>query len=343
MIGQQSTLTNIDPKPDDDLILDDRVNGVLPNIDLIPFRISRSIISFTNKMAKALDMIIEKGDIPIVSMSHASLIAKRSHRLAVQEAVNKGILIIAAPGSHIKGFKKVFTYPAKYPETIAAAASTIERVPWELTHGGEEVDICAPGYQILIPFPYKKRKKFLFFFKRNREYHAYKWSEGSSFSVPLTASAASLWMMHHGIENLRNRYPGSRLTDIFRSVLKNSAQPFSGTVDHQIYGSGILNVNELLKYKLPAVLAKKSSDARIEINSLSKKIKQNQTVYTTEKELMHKTLLAKLKTNDQNEELRDFVMDTATKSLKKALKSPSSETIKGQVKQFIGEWYGPPS
>lgn len=342
MIGTNSTLSQIDPKLDDDLVLSDRVNGVFPNIDLVPFRISRSIISFTNKMAKALDMIIDLGDIPIVSMSHATLIARRSHRLAIQEAVNKGIMIFAAPGSHIRGFKKVFTYPAKYPETIAVAASTVDKIPWELTHGGKEVDLCAPGYQMLIPFPYKKTKRFLFFFKRRREYHAFKWSEGSSFSVPLTACAASLWMLHHGISTLKEKYPRTQMTDTFRTLLKNTAQAFNGTVDANIYGSGILDVHNLLKAALPSVEPLPIRNVHHEILQLSRKIKEQKESFLQGKELMQKTLMAKINTEDKEEQLSEYVMDNATSSLKEFIKKDhSSEQLKKQVKRYVEDWYGP--
>jgi len=341
MIGTKARISLRDPEPEDDLVMEDRVNGVFPNIDLIPYRISRSIISFTNKMAKALDMIIDRGDIPIVSMSHASLIAKRSHRLAVQEAVNKGIVIVAAPGSHIRSFKRVFTYPAKYPETIATAASTVDKVPWKLTHGGKEVDLCAPGFQILIPFPYTKTKRFLLFFRRKREYHAYKWSEGSSFSVPLTACAASLWMLHHGVDKLRTRYPGAELTETLRKLLTYTSQPFNGEVDTNVYGAGILHVKNLIQASLPEGKQQISIDTNQQIFNLSKKIKERQTVFSREKELMHKTLLAKIYTEDKNEDLSEYVMDTASEALKSHLKkSYSSENIKSRVKQYVNEWYG---
>ena len=341
MIGSHAELSLIDPRPDDDLVMEDRVNGVFPNIDLIPFRISRSILSFTNKMAKALDLIIDRGDIPIVSMSHATLLARRSHRLAIQDAVNRGILIFAAPGSHIRGFKKVFTFPAKYPETIAVAASTSDSIPWDLTHGGKEVDLCAPGYQILIPFPYKKTKRFLFFFKRRKEYHAFKWSEGSSFSVPLTACGASLWMLHHGIPELQAKYPGMEMTNTFRTLVRNSAQPFKGVADPNTYGDGILDVNRLLKADLPLKKPISGRNTKEDIAELSHKIKEQRESFVRGKELMQKTLLAKIKTEDEKEQLSEFVMDHATTGLKEFVKKEhTSEQIKRSVKRYIDDWYG---
>lgn len=340
MIGKQSTLSLIDPKLDDDLILEDRVNGVFPNIDLVPFRISRSILSFTNKMAKAFDLIIDRGDIPIVTMSHATLLARRSHRLAIQEAVNQGVIIMAAAGSHIYGFKKVFTYPAKYPETIAVTASTVDKIPWELGHGGKEIDLCAPGYQILVPFPYKKTKRYWIFFKRRIEYHAFRWSEGSSFSTPLTACAAALWMLHHGRDTLNKHFPGQQMTETFRQLVTSTAQPFSQPADPNVYGAGILNAQALVKAGLPGVEKSKGSSSADTIQNLSKRLANTGAAFTREKELMHKTLLAKIKTEDTGEELATWVMDHASNPLKEHIKKDySSEAIKGTVKKFVGDWY----
>ena len=172
MIGAFAEITDREPSPDEQLHFEDLADGLFPNIDLIPYRVSRNIISFSDKMAKGLHHIIKQGDIPVVSISHATLLPERALWLAVKEAADRGIIVVAAAGSHVKGFKKIFTYPAKYDETIAVAASKFDGKPWEKTHGGPEVDFCAPGFEIYIPFPYPKKGK---------EYHVYYCSERSSF------------------------------------------------------------------------------------------------------------------------------------------------------------------
>ncbi len=329
MIGGFSNLNPQDPDPDEDIFIDDLVDGLFPNVDLIPYRISRNIISFNSKMAKAIDMIINRGDISVISISHATLVPRRTHHLAIKEAANRGILVIAAPGSHISGFKKIFTYPAKFRETIAPAASTVQGMPWDKTHGGAEVDLCAPGYEIYIPFPYRKG---------GREYYGYKWSEGSSFSVPITACAASLWLLHHGDERLRQTY-GARLPGMFRKALHNTLSPFSGQVKPGLYGQGILNVSNLVRYPLDPPRSGTGSAKRY-VAALSRKMDQRMEAYVNEKELMHHALMAKIHTDDRGEELSEYIMDNCRNSLKAYVgKRFKSEHLKHCVKRHAEYWY----
>jgi len=225
-----------------DVFFDDLNNGLdtYNNINVIPFKVSRNIISFGNKMPRAINYITKNGTIPVVSMSHASLINRKIYRLATLDAYKKGVIFIAAPGSHVFRSKKVYTYPAKYPWTIAPAASKENNMPWPYTHGGEEVDICAPGYEIYIPYPYKSKRKIGY---------GYKWSEGSSFSVPIVATVACMWRMHHG-SRLENYSPVDQI-ELFRSILKKTATRFNDNdVNTDIYGSGIVNFEKLLKEPL---------------------------------------------------------------------------------------------
>lgn len=337
MIGSFSQIAEREPSPDDQLYFDDLTDGLFPNVDLIPYRVSQNIISFSNKLAKGLQRVIEKGDIQVVSISHANLLPKRALWLAVKEAANRGIIVVAAAGSHVKGFKKIFTYPAKYDEAIAVAASTAAGLPWKLTHGGPEVDFCAPGYEIYIPFPYRKRGK---------EYYAYKWSEGSSFSVPITACAAALWLAHHGIDQLKKRFTGREITELFRNTCRNTVTPFSAGADTSLYGSGMLNVKQLLSAPLsqPKAIANDiksaAENSKGAIDRVKKLIEADKNSYIKDKELVYHTLMAKLETEDLNEELSDFVFDHLSSSGKNIIgKRLNSDEIKSRVKSFTTTYY----
>lgn len=106
MIGTFGEIKERESNPDELLHFDDLCDGLFPNIELIPYRVSRNIISFSNNLAKGLYRVIQKGDIPVVSVSHATLLPKRALWLAVKQAVSQGIIIVSAAGSHVKGFKK---------------------------------------------------------------------------------------------------------------------------------------------------------------------------------------------------------------------------------------------
>ncbi|KAB1067947.1 S8 family serine peptidase [Tamlana haliotis] len=243
--GVQAIIPIDNQIPKKDVLFDDLNNGLdkYGSINVIPFRVSRNIISFGNKMPRAINYIIKNGTMPVVSMSHASLMNRKSYRLATIDAYKNGVIFIAAPGSHVFRSKKVYTYPAKYPWTIAPAASKQNNRPWAYTHGGREVDVCAPGYEIYIPYPYKKKKRIGY---------GYKWSEGSSFAVPIIATAACLWRMHHG-SGLDNFSPVEQI-ELFRSILKRTVTRFpDDDISTKLYGSGVVNFEKLMKEPLDRV------------------------------------------------------------------------------------------
>jgi len=224
---------------------EDRTDGVFPFVDMIPYRVGSSVISFSDNMARAGAQAIRDG-CKVITVSHANLIPKRMLKEVIAESYEKGIIWVAAAGTHVARFKKIWIYPAKLPETIAVAASTPQGEPWEWTHGGVRVDICAPGYKIYKP--YASRPFWLFGLPR----YGYSYSIGSTFSTPITAAAAALWLAHHGEEKLNRQYPEPwQRVEAFRYVLKTSAAPHKEETYKKYYGAGLLDVEALLKCPLP--------------------------------------------------------------------------------------------
>lgn len=327
--------------------LKDRVDGLLPhNINLIPFRISENIISFDNKMIHAADQVIRNGNIKVITMSHASLFKKHSWKRAVENAYSRGIIWIAASGSHAFGrLRSIIVFPAKFKETIATAASNVNDLPWERTHYGEEVDISAPGFDIYVPSSRRRWYGIL------PDKYAYRWSEGTSFSTPITASAAALWIAHHGEIRLNERYrePWQRI-EAFRYVLKKSARTHKSEVPAKKYGAGLLDIPELLKADLPdkknLVHASERSNQLKMLESTENKIK-----HITNKEIIYLTACAKILDKDKPDEtLFEYVYQNASNSAKSLLDSiterqnlpeetnPKSEAVKIYVKEFLNSW-----
>jgi len=278
----------------------DQTDGVFPFVDLIPYRVSSSVISFTNNMARAGKQAILDG-CKIITVSHATLIRTRMLEEVIAESYEKGIIWVAAAGSHIARVKKVWVYPAKFSETIAAAASTVDGEPWEWTHAGVVVDICAPGYQIYKPSV--SRPYWLF----GRPQYIYGYSEGSTFSTPITAAAAALWLAHHGEEKLNQYYPEPwQRVEAFRYVLKTSATPHRDEKHKKNYGAGLLDVEALIKSPLPdaSKLKRAQPPARAtKLNTIKEKVDR-----IVNKELIYHTACAKVVTHDQkDDELYKYV------------------------------------
>ena len=339
--------TRIKDKHDITGPLKDRVNGVMPrNVDLIPFRISENIISFNNKMVHAVDQVIRMGNIRIITMSHASLFKKHSWKNAVERAYNSGIIWVAAGGSHAFGkLRSIIVFPAKFKETIATAASTVEDVPWERTHYGEEIDICAPGFAMYVPSSRRRWYGLL------PNLYTYKWSEGTSFSTPLTAAAAALWLGHHGEQKLVERYPEPwQLVEAFRKVLKESSRPHKPGIPGKKYGVGLLDVLQLVKMDLP------DKHDLINVSELTSKpglllSNEEKLNHITNKEIIYLLACAKIKDLDlPDDSLFNYVYQHASDEAKKLLgditqpeklsseSNPRSEAIKVYGKGFLNSW-----
>jgi hypothetical protein len=327
--------------------LQDRVDGLMPhNIDLIPFRISENIISFSNKMTQAINQVIQLGDIPIVTMSHASLFPKRSWKQAVARAYEKGIIWVAAGGSHAFGkLRSIIVFPAKFRETIATAASTNQDMPWERTHYGEEIDICAPGFDMYVPSSRRRWYGLL----PNR--YTYKWSEGTSFSTPIVAAAAALWLAHHGDKKLNRLYPEPwQRVEAFRTILKASARVHKPGTPGHLYGAGMLDMPALLKEKLPDRLNLKSAFEDAKHPGLLA-TREEKLDYITGKEIIYLLGAAKLKGHDrEGDTLFDVVYQAASGAACKFLDqltrpevlpedlNPRSEAVKRFGKEFLNKW-----
>lgn len=327
--------------------LKDRTEGLLPtNIDLIPFRISENIISFDNKMIHAVDQVVQNGRIPVITMSHASLFRKQSWKHAVEKAYEKGIIWVAAGGSHApEKLRKVLVFPAKFNETVATAASTRDNEPWERTHYGDEIDICAPGFDIYVPSSRRRWYGLL----PNR--YSYKWSEGTSFSTPVTAAAAALWLAHHGEDRLNKMYgePWQRV-EAFRKVLKLSARPHKPNVPPDKYGAGLIDFEALLKHPLPGAGELVRAPKRSEMLRFLK-TREEKERFITHKELVYLTACGKFYNHDQpNNELYRYIFANASPTAREIIdqiicdfnqpeiENPKSEAIKAFVKKFLNTW-----
>ncbi|MDN5203748.1 S8/S53 family peptidase [Fulvivirgaceae bacterium BMA10] len=309
----------------------DRTDGVFPYVDLIPYRVSETIISFNNKVAHAAFQAIKDG-CKIITMSHAGLLRKRSWKEAAAAAYEAGVIWVAATGSHIKNIKTVWLYPAKFPEVITAAASKPDDTVWEKSFAGNKVEISAPGYQIYVPFARKGRK------------YRYKWSEGTSFSTPMVAAAAALWLAHHGEKKLTEVYDkGWQQVEAFRWCLKKSANT-PAVWDKELHGEGLLDVRKLLEIDLPP----KDGLVHATKGKLTKKMENEEAKkrYIQDKEITYLTACAKMELRDERKnETYDFVKKRASsisvdriREIVEVNDEDNSELLKAHVKKHAEDW-----
>ncbi len=130
----------------------------------------------TSSVIQGIDWAIQN-DIDMINMSFVSSQYSAMLHEAIQDAVESGILVIAAAGNMGSGTDTV-QYPAKYPEVVAVGAVDPSHHRTDFSSTGSELDLVGPGFGILST-------------KINGEYGVA--SGTSNAAAHVTGAAALLW------------------------------------------------------------------------------------------------------------------------------------------------------
>jgi len=117
----------------------------------------------------------------VINMSLGGPVKSRTLENAVKYAWNKGVVLVAAAGNSDNPSP---TYPARYDNVIAVAATDCNDRQASFSSYGKWVDVAAPGVNILSTFPnhpYKIGKSL-----------SYDYGSGTSMSTPHVAGLAGL-------------------------------------------------------------------------------------------------------------------------------------------------------
>lgn len=126
------------------------VVGVAPECDLMYGKVLGDNGSGSSLgIARGIDWAVENGA-DIISMSIGGGY-DREVEAACRRAIAAKVLLIAAAGN--SGANAGVDYPGRLPETIAVAAYAINDGIASFSSGGPEVDIAAPGQNILSTVP----------------------------------------------------------------------------------------------------------------------------------------------------------------------------------------------
>jgi len=215
------------------------VTGVAYEADLVPFRVSDSVIhiSFKN-LIQAIYRAVDSAGVHVISMSLGGPVKAKALEAAISYAISRGVIVVAAAGNHYP-----FTvYPAGYSNVVALAATNCQHKPWSGSTKGEQVDLCAPGESVWRAHSFMKAKLM------KAEVAD---SSGSSYATAITAGAAATWLAFWGRDFLVARYGAGRLQEVFASLLKSHGHTTPSGWDKKNYGAGILDLRLLLEAPLP--------------------------------------------------------------------------------------------
>ncbi|MFN3437113.1 MAG: S8 family peptidase [Acidovorax sp.] len=218
---------------------------------------------FDNDLIRGIRDAID-GNAHVISLSIGGLMHDEVREIIDEAVRDHDIIIAAAVGQTYLGnvaggaaavasaigvvADDTVVLPAAYANVIAVAGCTPGGAPWSETHYGPNVDISAPADAVWIADYLPKDNRSAGATRRE----TLECASGTSFAAPLVASAAALWLAHHGRAALIQRYrpQGVPLAWVFRHLLQATARTPSGWDDGR-YGPGILDTEALLRAPLP--------------------------------------------------------------------------------------------
>ncbi|MCA9103050.1 MAG: S8 family peptidase [Planctomycetales bacterium] len=129
---------------------DQGVVGVAPECRLLVAKVLGDDGSGSgSSVADGIDWACEAGA-DVLSMSLGSPVPDRAIRAAIQRAVTAGKFVVCAAGN--EGRPDSVNFPARWPETLAIGAVDRHGRVARLSSRGEEVDVCAPGQDVLSTY-----------------------------------------------------------------------------------------------------------------------------------------------------------------------------------------------
>lgn len=130
---------------------EDRICGIASNVDLYVARVlDGKNQAPIDRIVDAIDWAIQK-KVNIIHMSFGTKYYSEELEKAVQKAYNNNILIVASAGNDGNAAEDESTieYPAAFEEVLSVGATNTDNAVTETSSTGEELDVVAPGDQIL--------------------------------------------------------------------------------------------------------------------------------------------------------------------------------------------------
>jgi subtilisin len=193
------------------------ITGVAPNAYIYAVKILNNRDFGKNSiLLSAIDWCL-KNKMDIIHMSISSNKKSKAVEKALQEAYNKGALMIASAGNRGFYLKESITYPGAYESVIAVGSLDNNNKRSIFSSVGKELEIMAPGEKIYSTEP-----------------NGYGYRDGTSMAAPYVTGIAALIM---------EKYPGMKNIEI-RNRINESATKLG---DPFLYGNGIINAKKALR------------------------------------------------------------------------------------------------
>jgi subtilisin family serine protease len=199
--------------------------GVAPGSKIIVAKVLNDYgAGNATSIAKGIVWAADKGA-DVISMSFGSAKSHPVIREAINYAASKLCLLVAAAGNEGPGENTV-GFPARYSDVLAVAAVDINRKIAKFSSRGKDVDIAAPGVDILSTYPPKNYAKL----------------SGTSMATPFVAGTLALMLAFDRLKGW-NRLASSK--DMIEVMKKNAIEAGTEGFDNE-YGWGLIDPSKLV-------------------------------------------------------------------------------------------------
>jgi type VII secretion-associated serine protease mycosin len=195
--------------------------GLAPRARILPVRVNEQQVVqgqeagravTADEFARAVRWAVQRG----AEVLNLSVVLYHDHpavREAVREALDRGVVVVAAAGNlHREG--NPVPYPAAYPGVLGVGALTPEGLRADFSQTGPYVDLVAPGSGVLLAVPGQGHRR----------------ADGTSYAAPFVAATAAL------LRQYRPELSGAEVAE--RILATVDPAPGGG---RQGYGAGVLN------------------------------------------------------------------------------------------------------
>jgi subtilisin len=203
------------------------VIGVAPLCRLLVGKVLGDYGSGTSdSVAAGIDWATDAGA-DILSMSLGSPEPAAEIHSAIRRAVAKGKFVICAAGND--GRDQSVHYPARWDETVAVGAVDRNGLVARFSSRGPQVDICAPGADVLSTFPAGRYAKL----------------SGTSMAAPFAAGVVALMLAKHRAHG--GATPVSSHSQLLEHLARTARD--AGPVGHDpAYGFGLIDPALVLEW-----------------------------------------------------------------------------------------------
>jgi len=194
--------------------------GVAPEAELYAVKVMNKTGGWLSDILQGLDWCLDN-DMDIVVMSFGSNDYNEAFREKVVELYSHDIIIIAAAGNDGDlDEDNDIDYPARHESVIAVGATDIEDVHVSYSSDGPELELSAPGYEVLS----------------TSLNDAYAYCSGTSFATPHVAGAAALLLSY-----------GQYSPEDVRGILRENSVDLGDEGKDNYYGYGRIDLGSVFQ------------------------------------------------------------------------------------------------